>query len=527
MTPESTKQSSEPKKQKNLLAECVGTLEWLVTAFMLAFVFRAFVMEAFRIPTGSMADTLKGAHFRLQCPECGYCYDYGFDPGYYGMPPETVPLGRVPLSPSGGPRDARGNRYSRLSTQMKCPSCGYYMPQSERREVYNGDRILVLKCIYQIFEPDRWDVVVFKNPLQPKESYIKRLIAKPGETVEIIDGDIYINGRIARKPPKVQEELWSVIYDNDYQPVAPEMPKFNGKEWQQPFKNVEGSKWELDGAHPAVYRLDSASGVTNAMTYDTSQGNDLKAVYSYNDVSFAQSAEYCSDLKIRFYVTCDGDGSIGTSLSKYETVYKAIVNMDGEIIISRTTGQSEEEKLKRTKVEPFSVSTPTAFSFANIDHRLVLQFGNQLVEVDMGDEPDSMGTIPERPEEASVTVFGSGKLRLSHIALFRDIHYLSRHLTGSLGRGCRSNPFTLKADEFFVLGDNSPNSQDCRWWASEGLGNGGKTYRPGVVPRDHLVGKAAFVYWPSGFTIFESIPLLVVPDFGQLRLIYGGSNRQF
>ena len=65
--------SAKPaEKKKDRAMEIANTFEWLITAFILAFVFRAFVMEAFRIPTGSMADTLKGAHFRLACPQCGY-----------------------------------------------------------------------------------------------------------------------------------------------------------------------------------------------------------------------------------------------------------------------------------------------------------------------------------------------------------------------------------------------------------------------------------------------------------------------
>ena len=48
-------------KSKSRAAEIANTLEWLITAFALAFVFRAFVMEAFRIPTGSMADYAAGS----------------------------------------------------------------------------------------------------------------------------------------------------------------------------------------------------------------------------------------------------------------------------------------------------------------------------------------------------------------------------------------------------------------------------------------------------------------------------------
>jgi signal peptidase I len=178
-------------KKKDRAAEIANTFEWLITAFILAFVFRAFVMEAFRIPTGSMADTLKGAHFRLRCPQCGYEYDHGFVPQNYGMPEDTVPSGAVPVR-----------------QQTRCPSCGFYVPAGMEAPVANGDRILVLKCIYQFLEPRRWDVIVFKNPVNPTENYIKRLIGLPGDTVEIIDGDIYINGLIARKPPEIQKVLW-------------------------------------------------------------------------------------------------------------------------------------------------------------------------------------------------------------------------------------------------------------------------------------------------------------------------------
>ncbi len=171
----SEKKSSEKtaRRKKNRAAEIADTFEWLITAFILAFVFRAFVMEAFRIPTGSMADTLKGAHFRLRCRQCGYKYDYGFVPGKYGLPDDYVP------------RSGHLKSY-----RTRCPSCGNYQPVGGTMPVANGDRILVLKCIYQFFEPKRWDVIVFKNPPEPEVNYIKRLVGLPEEEVQIIDGDV-------------------------------------------------------------------------------------------------------------------------------------------------------------------------------------------------------------------------------------------------------------------------------------------------------------------------------------------------
>src|SRR5512142_1689317 len=88
---------NKPAQKKDRAEEIANAFEWLITAFILAFVFRAFVMESFRIPTGSMADTLMGAHFRLRCPECGYRYEYGFVPSMYSLPEDTIPAGPVTM----------------------------------------------------------------------------------------------------------------------------------------------------------------------------------------------------------------------------------------------------------------------------------------------------------------------------------------------------------------------------------------------------------------------------------------------
>ncbi|HSU69376.1 MAG TPA: S26 family signal peptidase, partial [Tepidisphaeraceae bacterium] len=54
------------------------TIESILVAFVLAFIFRAFVVEAFVIPTGSMAPTLMGAHMRFVCQDCGYRFDVNY-----------------------------------------------------------------------------------------------------------------------------------------------------------------------------------------------------------------------------------------------------------------------------------------------------------------------------------------------------------------------------------------------------------------------------------------------------------------
>lgn len=76
---------------------------------------------------------------------------------------------------------------------------------SMRPTLIEGDRILVNKYIYRFREPERGDIVVFKYPEDKKKDFVKRLIAKSGEVVEIKNGNIYINDKIANEPHIIRE----------------------------------------------------------------------------------------------------------------------------------------------------------------------------------------------------------------------------------------------------------------------------------------------------------------------------------
>ena len=110
------------------------TFESIVISFFLVFVFRSFIVEPFIIPTGSMAPTLMGLHDPVQCESCLYQFDRGRR------------------------SDAAGVK----QVNYDCPMCHY---SGEFEAVGRaGDRILVHKYIYDLIEPKRWDVIVFKNP---------------------------------------------------------------------------------------------------------------------------------------------------------------------------------------------------------------------------------------------------------------------------------------------------------------------------------------------------------------------------
>ncbi|HEX8911053.1 MAG TPA: S26 family signal peptidase, partial [Humisphaera sp.] len=266
------------------------TIESILVAFILAFVFRAFVVEAFVIPTGSMAPTLLGAHTRFTCADCGYGYTVNYSTRSVG--------GDIQIDPK-----APGG----LNDRVFCPNCGYPVPQQSNQEpdrtdvpVHYGDRILVLKYRYLLAGPRRWDVVVFKTPDTVENAtpyttnYIKRLVGLPGETVMLLDGDVYVSPappldhatlvaglrsivqdptvppaagpdadaakaareylatfRIQRKPGYAQDAVWRTVHDNDYVPHLPAARRKDdygkpAQAWVQPWEPVAGgSGWDV------------------------------------------------------------------------------------------------------------------------------------------------------------------------------------------------------------------------------------------------------------------------------------------
>jgi signal peptidase I len=72
--------------------------------------------------------------------------------------------------------------------------------QSMEPSLHSDQRLVVEKVSYRFHAPQRFDVVVLKLPSQGDELLIKRVVGLPGETVEIRDGQVYINGEPLVEP---------------------------------------------------------------------------------------------------------------------------------------------------------------------------------------------------------------------------------------------------------------------------------------------------------------------------------------
>ena len=73
---------------------------------------------------------------------------------------------------------------------------------SMENTIMAGDRILALRTSYWFSDPERGDVVVFEDPDDPtgKTLYVKRIIGVGGDTVEVQDGEVLVNGQVQDEP---------------------------------------------------------------------------------------------------------------------------------------------------------------------------------------------------------------------------------------------------------------------------------------------------------------------------------------
>lgn len=94
----------------------------------------------------------------------------------------------------------------------------YKIPTGSMRPTFmEQDRILVDKVTYRFHDPERGDIIVFKYPLDKKKDFVKRLIAFPGEKVEIRNGNIYINGQRVEDPQNIARNYY---YNRDDWPYG-------------------------------------------------------------------------------------------------------------------------------------------------------------------------------------------------------------------------------------------------------------------------------------------------------------------
>lgn len=357
-----------------------------------------------------------------------------------------------------------------------------------------GDRLIANQFTYLFGGPSRWEIAIFEFPLLRETYFVKRIVGLPGETVEIRDGDVWIDGRIAGKPDVVQAGLWVELFP---QPARSARRKDVASSWRA----SEDDGWKRAGEGLRVEPRGNA--VTLASFSPRLSQTDLR-------VSFAADVEPGA-LVAAEIVSRGRTTTLTVPAEGCETAGALAVEGGGSApVTARVLGGSQVE-----------LAVADGKATARVD-------GVVVARLDVPVEPASGQAVRIGAGGARVTFSG---LRVEHDVVYTD-----------KGPG----KWTVPPGCYFALGDNSRGSDDSRSWSvtelvvrgrevpyraaatvpdAEGrqisnLSRDGDIYRfkdlDGVlrqvrveqvaerrdrvpypfVPRDHLVGRAALVFYP-------------------------------
>ncbi len=621
---------STPTKKPPASHAIRETVESIVIAFVLAFLFRTFEAEAFVIPTGSMAPTLMGRHKDVECSKCGHSFlitaseeesDQIQTLRAQLKSPGLRPHGRAQLIQSIRAHDSLGGM---------CPLCRHTMPvrsdlppalldqQAAEKPTslpsYNGDRILVNKYIYGFHDPERWDIVVFKYPGNAQMNYIKRLVGLPAETLRIYQGDVFAGPlgstndedfTILRKPPAKILAMRQLVHDTNFESIelfhagwplrwqTTSSPEESSSAWQIETRSKLGKTvWQR------FVSPEPASGDENQTAWIRYQ-HTIPSAEDWQQVSegkpsprldpkphlIADFTDYNARVlrhtalrsgKLQPNLINRGIHWVGDLIVTTEVEVKA---SQGELLLDLVeAGQhftcrfdltSGRATLEIEGLDDFSPSADTPLgkpgeyrvALANVDDRLLLWVDDRLVSFSESTEYDGDRVFGDRrkmsprtgPEDlgdlapAGIGVRGAD-LAVTRLQIWRDIYYIAddwkRHRSPTLVTDYeeafppavpdlftnsarwdlflsrRHHDFPLEEDQFFMMGDNSPESQDSRLWAggnARSLGHPGGSY----LERRLLIGKALCVYWPHSWNRIPGtpIPFPLFPNFADMRLV--------
>ena len=319
------------------------------------------------------------------------------------------------------------------------------------------DRVLVDKLSYRFRDPERFEIVVFKHPLERSRVMVKRLVGMPGEELRIEHGDLWTrplggggDWELLRRPPALQRAMWRTLEVGDRRRSSP---------WAQ----EEGSAWSIQarsiearGPGRARYRPDDES-VRDL--YTDGYPDSLRAEIG-NRGRRESGRHAVGDLRLEGEVEAlAGTESVVLTLTEGDQTYSfALPGPAGDLDaprIDRSTSGATGDLASAVAEAPWRLSAGDTARFAveNLDDRLTLEVDEERLV--------TLGVDPQARQESSVTIEVRGEgARLDDLMVHRDIYYYWPE------RAPGQAPWQVEIPErsYVMLGDNTQDSADGRAW---------------------------------------------------------------
>ena len=435
-------------------------------------IFHTWFVEGFPVfcivQGGSMATTLLGRHVDSTCPNCKLTFSC-----------DAQDCDDAPLA--------------------VCPNCAAKFTPPSPPDVLAGDRVLIDRTAFQVRRPGRWEVVAFHRWRSGPDLVVKRVLGLPGETIQIQDGDLYADGHVQRKTLRQQRALRILVHDDDYAGPTPRWrPQDVGSNWSRQHGSLVHAENTGDDIGWLVYNhaipggdnAQSPARITDYGFYNRGRLQRNEDIHPMADVAMSFRIEeihgrgrlwlQATDGRDEFMVRIDPQAKNFAVVRNRQALAGASGDLPGSL-----RGQTIEVSL--------------------FDRQFLLALGGRTLVTANIDTP---GPPPPADQPLAIGVEGLGVV-VDHLRVYRDVYYTEppfaaagRPLAGQGASSC-----VLGADEYFVVGDNSPVSEDSRTWTKDRF-----------VSLKSLVGKPFVVILPScefslgGWRIH-------VPDITRMRYI--------
>jgi signal peptidase I len=383
-----------------------------------------------------------------------------------------------------------------------------------------GDHILVNKSAYAWRYPGRWEVVIFRYPLNHQRNFLKRLIGLPGEEVAIKNGNIYVNGRIARKPASVQAALLYPIF-------------LGRKESYEKLWRTEGEAWQWTTPGPVLQTNEVAWCIYNQQITNEYAPRRDRLFFKRSRPAYPTGGGYTvGEVVFSCRVTSHTAGAavlvqIRKGLDRW---LLTLATVTGKSTLAWYHGETTSAHRQAALDYVLPAGQSCALRMSNLDEIVEVRVNGQSLTV--MECAQSLAEVPGATHESGVQMGGRhGKFFFTEVEIWRDIYYLGRRdIFGS------SSSWQIPSGHYFMLGDNPTHSNDSRDWKAfeivlrSGLHIAGEqeaapaesseVYRftdiygmprtiPRTdvrdmvsavelpfVPREHLIGRAFVVFWP-------------------------------